>query len=83
MPADPAPTTHPLLCKCKNEIGKEYRVNGEFIGALCGGFMITESAHGRCPNCGRGVHVVVSSKALLKLMANYGGTSALTMEITE
>jgi len=81
MPADP--TTSPLVCLCGNRLGVEYRINGEFIGALCGGFMITESAHGRCPNCGRGVHVVVSSKSLLKLMSHYGETSPLSVEITE
>jgi hypothetical protein len=81
MPIEP--TTSPLICKCGNLLGKEYRINGEFIGALCGGFMITESAHGRCPNCGRGVHVVVSTKAFLKLMANYGNVPVLNVEITE
>ncbi len=80
MAADP--TTSPLLCKCKHEIGKEYRIDGEFIGALCGGLFI-ENGHGRCPNCGRGVHVVVSNKALLKLMAHYGIVPALSVEITE
>lgn len=77
------PNTSPLTCTCKNEIGKQYFLDGVFIGALCGGLMITESAHGRCPNCGRGVHVVVSNKSLLKLMSHYGGVSVLNVEITE
>lgn len=77
------PTTSPLNCTCQHEIGKEYYLDGVFIGALCGGLMITESAHGRCPNCGRGVHVVVSSKALVKLMSHYGGVSVLNVEITK
>ena len=76
--------SNPLLCKCLNEIGKEYYLDGVFVGALCGGLMITESAHGRCPNCGRGVHVVVSNKALLKLMSHYTDTPVvLKVEITE
>ena len=77
------PTTNPLLCKCGNKIGDEYYLNGVFIGALCGGLMVTELAHGRCPNCGRGVHVVVSNKSLLKLMSHYGGVDVLNVEITE
>ena len=76
-------TTQPLKCKCGTEFGKEYRVEGEFIGALCGGFMITESAHGRCANCGRGLHVVVSTKALAKLMAHYGEVTKISVEISE
>ena len=78
------PTTHPLLCKCGNKIGSEYYLNDVFIGALCGGLMVTESAHGRCPSCGRGVHIVVSNKALLKLMSHYTDVVvALKVEITE
>ena len=79
----PTITTNPLQCACGTEFGKEYRVNGEFIGALCGGFMITEAAHGRCANCGRGLHVVVSSKALLKLLQHYGEVKQLSVEISE
>ena len=80
----PEPTSNDeFKCKCGHVLGREYRVSGQFVGALVGGMMVTESAHGRCVACGRGIHIVVSSKAFLKLMSHYGGVAELTVEITE
>ncbi len=76
------PDIKPLTCpNCGNEFGKEYRVDGVLIGAQIAGFLITESAHGRCVHCGRGLHVVVPMKELMKLLSHYG-SGGLSVEVS-
>lgn len=75
--------TEPLNCRCGKELGKSIYANNMFIGAQFGGLLVTESAHGRCPSCGRGVHIVVSPKTLVKLLSHYGGIPEMSMEISE
>ncbi len=80
----PEPSTEPLQCKCGNKFGKAYYVNNIFMGALIGSFFVDESMHGKCPQCGRGIHLVISRKAVLKLLNHYGGAeSPFALEISE
>ncbi len=74
----------PLVCKCGNKLGTKYYLEGKFIGAMLGGMLVNESAHGVCAQCGRGVHVVVSRKSYLELMSHYMvAAPALEVEISE
>jgi len=87
---DPSPKkqsqreVEPLVCKCGHILGQSYYVDDVFAMALCGGFMIDESAHGRCVNCGRGVHIVIPLKSLRKLLSHYDiEVKQISLEITE
>jgi len=70
MPSEPRIIVRiePLVCsKCGIELGKKFYMNGMFVGVTAGGILLDESAHGRCMNCDRGVHITVSSKVLRRL----------------
>ena len=77
------PTKEPMRCKCGHMLAEAYYQGGTFIGALAGGMFINESAHGRCAGCGRGVHFVVSTKELIRLMSHYSVPNPFTLEIAE
>ena len=75
--------SQPLTCKCGVVFGRSYEVDGVFVGAQIG-TLIVDELHSKCAQCGRGVHVVVSRKALLKLLSHYTDVvSALEVEISE
>ena len=86
-------TETPMKCNCGVQFGIEYRLNGALIGALLrvdggtekthGGFIVTESAHGVCANCGRGLHIVVSTKNILLLMKEANIKKELHVDISE
>ncbi len=82
MPEDPS--KNPLTCKCGNTFGNAFYRDGVFIGAQVGSVIVDESLHGRCPQCGRGIHIVVARKAMLKLLSHYYVEApALEIEISE
>jgi hypothetical protein len=71
-----------MTCRCGNTFGKTYEVDGVFVGAQVGG-LVVESLHGKCAQCGRGIHISVSSKAMMKLFSHYGEVSPIAIEISE
>ena len=73
------PEPEPVTCKCGAVLGYAIRVDGVQLFRV--GPLVVEELHGRCVQCGAGVHTSLPSSAYRRLMARYGADGGLQVEI--
>ena len=74
------PDPDPITCKCGALLGYAIQIDGVQLFQVGG--LLVEELHGRCVQCGAGVHTSLPTRAYARLMRHYGQEFALTVEIT-
>lgn len=76
----PEPDPNTIVCKCGAELGQIIQADGVQLIKI--GAVVVEELHGRCIQCGAGVHTSMPRGAYIRLMRHYGAEFQMVVEIS-